>query len=56
VIKRYGWNMQCDVFDNGTKANITIKPESRTVGEVILLCKSEGKTTDCEIYHNTLFK
>jgi hypothetical protein len=56
VIKQYGWNMKCDLFGNGTQANITIKPESRTIGEVMLLCKSEKGETTCEVYHNTLFK
>ena len=55
-LKQYGWNMQCDVFNNNTQANITIKPESRTIGEVMLLCKSEKGETTCEVYHNSLFK
>ena len=55
-LKQYGWNMQCDVFNNNTQANITIKPESNTIGEVILLCKSEKGETTCEVYHNSLFK
>jgi hypothetical protein len=48
--------MKCDLFNNGTQANVTVRPESNSVGEMILLCKDEGEKTSCKIYHNTLFK
>ena len=56
MAEQYGWVMKCDLFNNGTQANVTVRPESNSVGEMILLCKDEGEKTSCKIYHNTLFK